>query len=290
LPFIPTFNVTNQAANNQQAGDAFLSTEVFDRVSMLPDTLNGGPSLGLMNNVLVINQSAGGAYGPGFNLGLPVNGQMIGPDVLVPSGSKIDDLDGGAGTPPPINDFPSLFFSLTPGSPSLPTLPRTQGGSAGGSLNSPADIFIDLAPSTAGNNDISIFAEASQLGLITGNTGDNIDAVAVFDDNGDGVFNGTDQVLFSLENGSPTLGLLGEDGATIFSVTAGELPSPTPSVFARGEDFGVPGETNEVNMFTLVPNNINALTTIASKIPPPSIATVMLIGAGASFVRRRRAP
>jgi hypothetical protein len=229
-PLAPTGvgpNVFDQGAagNQQAAGDAFVSTEAFSRAGIIAGF---PPSPGLFNNALVINQSP--TYVNSFEL-LPVAspGAPLG---IVP----LDDVVGGGS---PTSLLTDLYFTLDAASPAL------TGAYAGFSTPSGADIFFDPTPDdllgVAG--DETLFASAIALGLLTG---DEIDGLVVFDDDDDGVFGGTDQVLFSLAAGSPTLILLGASPADVLSITFGGVIG----VYGTATEFGLDVD-DELNMLEL---------------------------------------
>jgi hypothetical protein len=188
------FNVQDQAAKNQAAGDAFMSLFLLNRLGPLP--LKGSRAA---NNTLVINQ--GDAGGVHFRLS-PAG---LSPSLPNPPGTPQSDVDGAAGTQPPPprrtagggaktdgERAAPIFFSLSAGSPSLPTLPGTGSG---------ADVYVDMYPDGPGGE--MLYVEPFVLGLVPA---DDIDALIIFD-NGDFVFSPeADQVIFSLAPDSPSLG------------------------------------------------------------------------------------
>jgi len=191
------FNVQDQAAKNQAAADAFMSLFLLNRFGPIPP--KGSRAA---NNTLVINQGdAGGVH-------FVLSPQTLSPSVVNPPGSPQSDVDGAAGAqpPPPRRALGSrtgrqpphdpILFSLSAGSPSLLTLPGTGSG---------ADIYIDFDPNHPG--DELLYVEPFLLGLVPD---DDIDAMIVFEDGDFHHFTpGSDQVVFSLDPNSPTLGLFG---------------------------------------------------------------------------------
>ncbi len=190
------FNVRDQAEKNQAHGDIFMSTETFTRLG--PDPFMGDdlpiPHASPNNNTLVKNQGDTG----GVDLDLEKD---IPPEVPTDTIDPSDELDGisekdasstfAFGVPA----TPAIFYTLRNGSPSLTTLPGTP--------PSGANIYFDLNPFAPGTE--QVYALAGALGLQSGATGDDIDALVVFD-NGDGVYQpAVDQVMFSLKRGSPSL-------------------------------------------------------------------------------------
>lgn len=274
LPTVGSFNVTYQAARAQAAGDAFISTEAYSRAAGL---LPAPPGMGLFNNVLAVNQAA-----PFF----PVADFALLPHVapfvdLSAAPPPLDDINGGSAAPPgplggPIpGTLTDLFFTLGTGSASL-------GGGAPPYLGgSGADIFFDPTPGLGlGAGDESIFATAALLGLVLS---DDIDALVVFDDDLDGDWSAGDQVLFSLDAGSPTLGGLGASPADVLSITFG---GPL-GVFALAGDLGLAID-DDINMLDLVALDGTAENTIRLKVPEPtSLALLAVIGLGMVGLRRR---
>ncbi len=266
-----SFNVAQQAGNLQQAGDAFITTEAFDRFSGILPT--AAPEA-FMNNVLVINQSA--SYVSDFGL-LP----MEDPEDMA-TGGGLDDVRGGATLFVPGGTVRDLYFTLELGSPSLPSL-------SGAAPASGANIFFDATPDLAvgAGGDEGLFASAAMLGL---SPDDVIDALAVYDDDEDGVFSEGDQVLFSLSDTSPALGPLMAGPGDILTVT---LTAGTPdlSVFAGAELLGLDPMSSNVNM--LVPVLLGGLTPIQmiqhklTPVPEPSAwgMCVALVVAGLATIR-----
>jgi hypothetical protein len=116
-----------------------------------------------------------------------------------------------------------VYFTLTPSSPSLSD-PAVDGTDPGGDATS-ADILVTTGPGT-----VAVWADgATQLGLNEAG-GDVIDAVCLRED-GDGVFGATDDLLFSLAPGSPTLAALG--------ASAADLLRPGPAVSYTAAKLGL---------------------------------------------------
>src|SRR5262249_25221092 len=148
-------------------------------------------SMGRHNNVLSRNQSP--SYFGNLDYGLQ---PIADPTVTVPVGTPQDNLYGRENTNSN-GSIPRVYFTVSRNSPSRFTLP-------GKSVPSGANIVFDPNIAVGGNE--RLFAFAQQLGLTQQ---DDIDGLALWDDNDDGVFNGTDEVLFSLTRDSPTLRNLG---------------------------------------------------------------------------------
>lgn len=259
---LPPHNVFDQAQKRQQPGDLFGSTEAYHRITGRLPSGPGAPGMGLFNNVLLRNQSKNYFGDKDFDL-KPV----VDPTVTVPVGTPLDDVDGSA-----MRDgsgaLPKAYYTLSSTSPSLSLL----GGASG------SDIFFDFNITAPGSE--SVFARFEQIGL---RVGDDIDGLSVCDDNLNGVFDGTDQVLFSLKRGSPTLSTLGASAADIFSFRAGG----TLQIFETATNLGLrPGDNiDTLKMDPLIDNS--ALATLMAKLPPPASAAPLGIGFATLGGRRR---
>lgn len=224
------FNVTNQAAKNQEAGDVFVSLLDFTRAGPVP------PSRSIAyNNTLVFNQGDSGGSDT------ELDPDFVSPETPVPPGTPLGGIYGGMGAgPAPLTGgsasaargLQPFFFSVSNNSPSL-------------GLNNGAVIFVDLIPNAPGGE--NVYASRPQLQL---RPGDDIDGLIVFDD-GDLVFQpNNDQVLFSLARNSPTLVLTGRSGADIFTTN----PIGPPTVFCAFHELGL-SFGDEVTMLDWVPCN-----------------------------------
>ncbi len=108
----------------------------------------------------------------------------------------------------------------------------------------------------------------------------------MFDDDDDGVFSGTDQVLFSLAAGSPSLIVLGASPADVLSKTFGGVLG----VFATAADLGLDPLLDELDMLELVPLvGGDAGETIDAKVPEPTTVLLLAIGLAGLALRRRGA-
>ncbi|MEM7312847.1 MAG: hypothetical protein AAF497_06820 [Planctomycetota bacterium] len=228
-----SFNVSQQAALFQQAGDAFITTEAFNRETG-PVT---GPQEATANNVLIINQSLD--YPNVFGL-LPAKGPAEESDE--PDG--LDDVRGGASGGLPGAVVTDIYFTLEPGSPSLPSL-------TGMFPASSANIFFDATPDLDGGTpgDETVYALASDLGLATA---DVIDGLTVYDDDENGVFSSGDQILFSLTPASPSIATLGVGPADILTASLSGATLEL-EVFAGAETLGLEPTTANINMIVPVP-------------------------------------
>ncbi len=194
----PGTEYDHQAQRIQAAGDRFVTNgaaNVGPRTVMMlgGPTFIGGPVLpGTMGtfplNMLSANQTV-------YNE-IPTLPPMIYNHYVPPQGATpMDDMDAVELLPFDLNgdlihDLP-IYFTLDAQSPSLTLFP---GGSG-------ADVLV----SPPGQNNFGLFAPAPQLGL---SPADEVDALAVWDVNGDLVADQnplTDFALFSLAPGSPSL-------------------------------------------------------------------------------------
>lgn len=197
---LPPFSLSDQSANNQQAGDGFITTEAWNTGGLVP-----GLGFGLFSNALAINQ--GGNYF--MTLGLLPD---VDPSVSLPDGTALDDLDAETGPFDPDLPTPPLYFSVSQSSPSLANLPA-------GLPPSGADIFFD--PDITVGGDEQLFAAAGWLGLIATpdpSFNDDIDGLVVHDADGSGIFDplAGDYVIFSLRPESPTLFKFGASAGDLF--------------------------------------------------------------------------
>lgn len=211
---LPPFSVFDQAQKRQVAGDLFFTSMAFSRSSgIIP-----GASLPVQQTYLAANQAA--PWARYFGL-LPSGG----PEVTFPPLTPQDDIDGVINEP----GVMPVYFTLTPSSPSLPSLV--------GANPSGADIVFDPQPLAPGTE--SVFAKAASLGLLVG---DVIDAMIIYDDNADGVFNQVDTVIFSLGRNSPSLALLGATAADLLVVNSGS--DATVQIFATANNWGLTAADN----------------------------------------------
>jgi plastocyanin len=183
------FNVTDQAARRQAAADLFLSLDPLNLSGKVVH--HDGRSRGKNNNTLVANQGDSGGVDQDLS---PAEAPV---EQTAPT-ETIDEADGAAypsGGSKSRN--PTVFFTISRDSPSLPFMPGALGQQSG------ADVYKDSQPTTPENEEV--YASAPSLGLLPTPLGDDIDALVVFDD-GDGVLEpGIDTILFSLTRDSPSL-------------------------------------------------------------------------------------
>jgi hypothetical protein len=176
------------------------------------------PSVGAAGTAVFAESAAGDhmadiffSAGAGANFqifdgdGVPTPGPAPSMGLLEAATSMLsDDTDGwdarapGGGLGGPAG---GVFFSVDPLTPLV-----------GLGYVSPADVHFGVGFGYDGPGAFVVYAAAGALGLVPG---DDIDALVVFDD-GDFMFTpGTDVTLFSLTPGSPTLGALGSDAASV---------------------------------------------------------------------------
>ena len=212
------YNVVDQAARGHQAGDEFMSLLLFSRAG--PDD----PQAQSGNNTLVRNNYDEGGTDFAAQPQTSAHSMSVGQPQ-----DNVDALAGLAAATTPL-------FSASGASPSLSTLPGTASG---------ANIFrSNLATTT-------LYATFSQLGL---QQADDVDAAVVFDTNSDGVFNGSDQVLFSLAPGSPSLSTLAGASAAgaaadVFSVSFGAAPQ----LFASAAQLGLGAASDDIDALDILP-------------------------------------
>jgi hypothetical protein len=147
------------------------------------------------------------------------------------AGDPLDVVDATAWLDRAEGEVVNLYFSASPDSPSLLTLPYWAGPSG-------ANIFFNICPPMY--TPTTLYAAYEQLQL---DPNDNIDAMIVFDRNNAGEFDEMDQVLFSLAPGSPSLDTIPGTGADVFTVTYGEAPA----LFVAAADLGLGHPDDDIN-------------------------------------------
>jgi plastocyanin len=229
------YNVVDQAAKHQAAGDIFMTLTPFTRSGPLPFDGFGPPPP--PNNTLVKNQ--GDTGGVDKDLKPELSPELFG-DPL----EDIDDSDGiaedeGGGSPFAPRAGPGnqnvLFFSATRES-TLPNPPVTPSG---------ANIYGVLVP----DGEVFLYAGSTQLGLVPGPLGDDIDSLIVFD-NGDLIFGPQDTVIFSLTRESPSLDQFDLSPAHLLRAQAGTQPV----VYAEPNLLGL-GPMDNVDALEIRPTN-----------------------------------
>lgn len=212
------YNACHQARRGQQAGDQYMSIMLF--------TLGDGMETGVANNVLVRNNYDEG--GVDFAAQPPTSAHQMGFPLAQ------DEVDATARM-----SIERAFVSATAGSPSLSALAF---------LDEPSGAHIISA--ILSEEQVSLFASYSDLGL---QQEDDIDALIVFDTNSDGVFQGSDQVLFSLAPGSPSLTTIPgaseiAPAADVYLVAAGE----SPVLFASAASLGLGRPADNIDALELL--------------------------------------
>ncbi len=204
------YNVTDQAARGHQGGDQYMSIPLFTKAGL--------EEAEEFNNVLVRNNYDEG--GTDFSA-LPVGSA----EDIMPGASQ-DRVDATA-----FLDSGGVYFSASADSPSLNKESWHSVPSGAHIMYCPAGIPLP-----------SLYAGFDALGL---QQEDDLDALIVFDTNVDGVFNGSDLVLFSLAPESPSLVLIPEASpagaaADVFAVAPGQAPWVFAPAAALG--LGNPGD------------------------------------------------
>jgi hypothetical protein len=222
--YVP-YNVTDQATRGHAAGDQFMSTRLFTRSGV-----HGGE---IYNNVLDRNNYDEG--GTDFSAQPPTSAYEYPQDEL------LDVVDATARLERVGGVVTSAYFSLTPTSPALEELPFYI-------IPSGADIFYNSNPTAWAPTELYAAHDYLQL-----DEDDDIDALIVFDDNHNGSYDGTDQVLFSLAPGSPSLETIpgaSEEGAAadIFSVTYDQAPV----LFAAAAELGLGNPQDNIDALDFV--------------------------------------
>ncbi len=237
------FNAKDQCDRGTQAGDMYMSTGGF--------VLNGAfrrpqNSVALsMNSILVVNNYDEGGTDHKANPPGPASTTATA-NRDASQGIIDDEVSSSAyqnGPMPPSMPVTRVYYTAIAGlgSPSLNMLSFPQPASK-------ANIFYRQNP---GAGTTSVFVSALDLGLVLT---DEIDAIQVFDFNNNGVFDGADQVLFSLAREStsispPTPTIVGTP-ADIFRKRAGVAGI---EVFASAADFGLNPATDNIDSLEILP-------------------------------------
>ncbi|MFQ5592030.1 MAG: hypothetical protein ACE5HE_12760 [Phycisphaerae bacterium] len=224
------YNVTDQAAKGQAAGDQFMTTSLFTIAGGLQ---TNGRDITALNNVLIRNNYDEG--GTDFGGEPPTSAKDDA------GGAPQDDVDSTTESPPAarVGEVVNVTFSASGESPSLQTLSMPTGVPPSG-----ANIFFNANPLNT-PSESTLFASFADLGP---QATDDIDAMIVIDGNGDGLFNDVDVILFSLTQSSPSLGSIpgtSADGgaADIFVV----VPGIPPAVLASAATLGLGQPTDNVD-------------------------------------------
>ncbi len=283
------YNAKEQASKGHGAGDQYLALDEFMR--------KGGRASGnagsrvLATSVQTRNQhneggtDFGGEPEKGSGDGARSEGPLKQDEVvsMMLTGRSEDEYAAG---------LIEAHFSATIDSPSLITL----GGDGASIFYYYHDAGADPPTDTT-----TLFAFSVQLGLTPS---DDIDAMIVFDTNYNHVFDGSDQVLFSLTPTSPSLATIPghsliAPAADVFTVSAS---APVPSVFANADNLGLgqPGDNVDALDYFLcdLPETADAMACAVlygirgHGVPVVSdwglvVATLLVLVAGALMLRRR---
>jgi len=230
------YNALDQAARGHGSGDQFMSLDMFTRA--------GGPaSRSAAARVPATSVQTKNQYNEGGSDfgGEPKDGSAR-PNGPIPQDNVVSMmLTGRSG-----GGLGEVYFSVTRDSPSLAMLPGD-----GGELANGAYIFFNPDALNPGSESV-VFASSTDLGL---DPNDDIDAMIVFDTDGNGIFNNPiDHVLFSLAHASPSLVTIpgasaASPAAHVFQVGAG---SASPSVFALAENMGLGNPLDNVDALDYV--------------------------------------
>lgn len=227
------YNVKDQARRGHAAGDQFISLDIF---------LLGG-------NIAGIQIQGSGSNNSQVRNNFDEGGTSFGGDPKTSSGSTSSDpedgVDGTSGTAAAfvVAGVPDggLYFSARKGSPSLADL-------SSGLPPSGATVFFNRAPGDP-TRPTEMFASFADLGLVQD---DDINAIVVLDWDANGIFDGTDQVLFSLAGESPSL--LTIPGASELAaradvfVVAADSPTPrVPRVLAPAAILGLGDSADNID-------------------------------------------
>jgi len=218
------YNAYDQAARGHAAGDQFMSTLLFTR--------HGAPGGTIVNNVLTRNNYDEGGTDFSANPATTAYDQLFDDlyDVVDATGflSRVEGL------------IVDVYFSLTTFSPSLLEMPFYDTPSG-------ADIYVNENPPAYAPT----MRYASYVDLNLSET-DDIDALIVFDVNANLLYDGDDQVLFSLAPNSPSLTTIPDAStiaaaADIFTVSPGQAPA----LFASAAELGLGAPDDNVNALAL---------------------------------------
>lgn len=224
------YNVMDQAGRGHQAGDEYMTLRLFSLSAMYQ-----ARDQSLNNHTMVNNNYDEG--GSDF-AGRP---ETHGSSMTV--GQPQDNVDALAS----VDASAVLYYSATSNSPSLAVLP-------GSGNPSGARVFRYFA------GIIGVFASPADLGLLNA---DDIDGLVVFDFNQDGLFNGSDRVLFSLTPGSPSGALIPGASANHAADVFLAIPGVSPKVFAAASSIGLAGGLDDIDALEVYPCEV-AITCAAT--------------------------
>lgn len=277
------YNAADQAAKGQAAGDQFMSLNLFDRAG---GARQGRNAAAVDNNTLVVNNYDEG--GVDFSAKPPTS---AGDNVAARGAVPQDNVNATFGTTVPTSarnvgpDVGPTYFTLAaqPGAPAAP---------------SGASIFFVADPTNAPPQ-IERFASPEDLGLLQT---DDINAVIVFDDDDNGLFDGSDLIMFTLTRDSTSLANLGDPGAAasaadVFAVdAAGGLHQ-----IATAASLGLDAATDSIDAldYILCDDAVACARLHGIRKPPAQIPAVsawglslmvlMVLIAATVVLRRRRA-
>lgn len=221
------YNVKDQAARGQAAGDQYISTGQFT----LSGGMQGAPSDG-HNGTLGRNHFDEG--GTDFQA-YPQSSASAPPSAAPQDNVICTAYLAAEGSP-----VQHVYFTLTSNSRSLREL-------SGPYAHSGANVFYNACPQSGGIT--VVFAPCSALNL---QQTDAIDALVVFDMDMDGVYDSGDSILFSLAPGSPSLTTIA--GASSVAAAADVFlarPGCANSVFAHAQDFGLGAPSDNIDALEL---------------------------------------
>jgi len=212
------YNVFDQGARGQAAGDEFISSHVYT---------SSGPQPGTTPNNNTLDRNNYDEGGTDF-AGRPETSAQS-----VTVGQPQDNVDALAD----VTALVEPYFSAGAFSPSLTTLsdPLPPSG---------AHIFRRNAL------EIMLYASFDELGL---EEEDDIDALIVFDIDGDTGFDDADWVLFSLTPDSPSLDKIA--GASVNGAAADVfivIPETLPAVFASAASLGLGADSDDIDALEFV--------------------------------------
>ena len=280
------YNVSDQAAKGQAAGDQCMSLDLFTRAGgPLPDS-NGRAG---DNNALIRNNYNEG--GTGFGADPPTSAEESAAARGVPV--LQDNVDCMFGTRVPTDprgpaDLLPFYFSASADSPSLPLLPAP--------IPSGASIFFYGDLQGGAEPQTQLYASFAELGLVQG---DDISGMIVIDAGDVGVFGAGDQVILSLAPGSPSLMMIGGPGkvassADVFSVDG----SGNVVIFAAAAGLGLDAADNISAIDFLLCNDATACALLHGIRRPPIpavstwgmiITTMLVLAIGTLVFMKRRA-
>lgn len=230
------YNVQDQAAKGQAAGDLFMSAALFDRAGLIPNQL----AAVMQNNVLTINNYDEGGTDYAANPETSAAQSSADPQDNVTSSTPLPTALGRAA-----GGVVRVYYSATAASPSLLILSAPQ-------MPSGANIFFHPDPSDPVLMP-SVFATFQQLGLVPQ---DDINAMIVIDADNNGQFDGNDQVIYSLTAESPSLEFIpGTDPLTGRADLFSSSPGMGARLYASAADLGLGAMSDNIDALMFLPCN-----------------------------------